>query len=52
MYGQLIKNETVFTDASQVEEIQFNELDRYPAGLYFILIEKDGKSVVEKVIKI
>jgi hypothetical protein len=37
---------------SQVEEIQFNELDRYPPGLYFIIVEKDGKSMVEKVIKI
>ncbi|MEO6130872.1 MAG: S8 family serine peptidase [Saprospiraceae bacterium] len=49
--GQMMKTITVEADASKETELRIDELNTYPSGLYFIMIEKDGKTMTKKLVK-
>ncbi|MGB4850647.1 MAG: S8 family serine peptidase [Saprospiraceae bacterium] len=50
-YGQIMKTSSVYADATKEEEIRIEDINAYPPGLYFIMIEKDGKVVTKKLVK-
>ncbi len=51
MQGQRIKNQVVYTEPDEVAEVRFDGLELYPPGLYFAVVEKNGKSATKKFIK-
>ncbi|HZV71599.1 MAG TPA: S8/S53 family peptidase [Saprospiraceae bacterium] len=50
-FGQIIKASSVYVDATKEKEIRMDDMNAYPNGLYFIMIEKDGKVMTKKLVK-
>ena len=51
MQGQRVQHEVVFAAKNEVTEVRFDNLESYPPGLYFAVVEKNGKSMTKKFIK-
>lgn len=52
MQGQKISQDVRYADAETVTEIRFDQLVSYPSGLYFIVVERDGKTATRKIVKL
>lgn len=51
-YGQILSQQKLYLDILNGAEMRMDELNLYPPGLYFIMVEKDGITMTKKVIKI
>ena len=51
MQGQSIKQEVLYAEQNELTEIRFDGLESYPPGLYFAVVEKNGKTAMKKFIK-
>ncbi len=52
MQGQRLRQQTIYTESGTLTELRFDELDAYPSGLYFVVVEKDGKTATKKIVKL
>ncbi|MEP6647127.1 MAG: S8 family serine peptidase [Saprospiraceae bacterium] len=50
-FGQILESKTLNVDATKNIEVRFDELNAYPPGLYFFIIEKGGKTMTRKLVK-
>ena len=50
--GQILSQKSVFADAGIPIESRMDEFNHYVPGLYFLVIEKDGKTATKKVVRI
>ncbi len=50
--GQVLSRKTVFADAGIPSEVRMDELNHCAPGLYFLVVEKDGKSASQKIVRI
>ncbi|MBP7238782.1 MAG: S8 family serine peptidase [Saprospiraceae bacterium] len=51
MQGQRLRHEVLYAEPNEVTEIRFDGLEAYPPGLYFAVVEKNGKTSTKKFIK-
>lgn len=51
LQGQRIQQKTQYIDGEGSTDMRFDQLDGYPAGIYILVVEKDGNTAVEKVVK-
>ena len=51
LQGKRMMAKTQYIDAGVLTDMQFDQLDTYPSGLYIVLVEKDGKTTSKKVVK-
>ncbi len=49
--GQALQQKVVYADTHSTLEVNFEQLNAYPPGLYFIVVRKDGQSATKKIIK-
>jgi len=52
MQGQRLKQSVQFAEINTVSELTYDHMESYPPGLYFIVVEKNGKTATKKVVKI
>ncbi len=50
--GHPIQHKVVHATVNSRLEVDFEQLDDYPTGLYFIVVRKDGQSATKKLIKL
>lgn len=50
--GIHLKSQSTYADKGMDTEIDLYELDKLTTGMYFIVLEKDGHSLIKKLIKI
>ncbi len=51
LYGRLMANQTHHIGSGSRTEVRLDDLDRYPSGVYFVLVEKDGQTATHKWVK-
>ena len=51
MQGQRMQHRIQSATANEMTDLQFEELNTYPPGLYFVVVEKDGQRVTKKIVK-
>jgi len=51
MQGKRIYLQNLFVEAGINTDLQFNQLENYPAGIYMLVVEKDGKTSTKKIVK-
>ncbi len=52
LQGQPIQQKRISANVSQHVQVDFDQLDGLPSGLYFVVVRKDGKSATKKIIKL
>lgn len=52
MQGQKMHSENIYADQNYSSEVELEDIDNYPSGLYFIVVEKDGLTATKKLVKI
>ena len=51
MQGQRMQHRIQSAIANEMTDLQFEELNTYPPGLYFVVVEKDGQRATKKIVK-
>jgi hypothetical protein len=51
MQGQRMNSKVIYAETNAVREVRFDALDAYPPGLYFVVVEKNGRTATKKIIK-
>jgi hypothetical protein len=51
MQGQRIQHKILYAESNEASELRFDDLNTYPPGLYFAVIEKDGLRATKKIVK-
>jgi hypothetical protein len=52
MQGMIMDHQSLFGVANQPSTIKLESVNRFPQGLYFVMIEKDGKRATQKLIRL
>ena len=52
MQGQNMFRNKFYADKNGLTEIELNNLENYPPGVFMIMVEKDGRIATRKLVKI
>ncbi|HUR29888.1 MAG TPA: S8 family serine peptidase, partial [Saprospiraceae bacterium] len=52
LQGQIMFSTKIFADSEAVTEVEINNLEKFPPGLFLIVVEKDGILATKKLIKL
>jgi len=52
LQGQILERESIYGDADQPSTITLEAVSQFPAGLYFVTVEKNGKLATQKLIRL